>query len=79
MASASDILTRQIAREMAGPRIDISGSLTEAEIRESYEFQLENLTRLTAAIGILFPDAQQPGEGTIDCAIRLLEERKATT
>ncbi len=69
----SDILDRKIAAMMEVPRIEISGSLSEAEIRDAYDFQLEQLTRLTAALDILFPDRPRAGVASIQAAIDKLE------
>lgn len=69
----SDLLDKRIAREMTGARIDFASQLTEAEARDSYEFMLEQITRLSTAMNILYPGSAQPGEGAVARAIRLLE------
>lgn len=69
----SDILDKKIAAAMSGERVDIAGSLSEAEVRDSYAFQLEQLTRLTTALDILFPVRTRVGVASIDAAIRALE------
>ena len=70
----SDILDRKIAAMMEGPRVDIAGSLSEAEVRDSYDFQLEQLSRLTSALDILFPDRPRAGVASIQAAIDIMEE-----
>lgn len=72
----SDILDRKIAAAMSGPRVEIASSMTEAEVRDAYDFQLEQLTRLTSALDILFPDRPRAGVGSIDAAIGFLEEQQ---
>lgn len=70
----SDILDRKIAAAMTGPRVEIAGSMSEGEVRDSYDFQLEQLTRLTTALDILFPERPRAGVASIQAAIEKLEE-----
>ena len=69
----SDILEKQIARAMQGEKIDLEGAMTEQEVRDAYNVALYNISRLSAALDILFPGELRVAEGSIDCAIRLLE------
>lgn len=70
----SDILDRKIAAAMAGPRIEITEAMPEAAVREALVFQLEQLTRLTIALDILFPDRPHAGVASVTAAIDKLEE-----
>lgn len=73
--SVSDVLDKKIAEMMRGDRINITSSMTEQEVRDAYDASLLTLTKLSCAIYILFPAELGPGEGSIECAIRLLEIR----
>lgn len=70
----SDILDRKIAAAMNDQRIDIARTMSEGEVRDSYDFQLEQLTRLTTALDILFPERPRAGVASIQAAIEKLEE-----
>jgi len=71
--AVSDILDRRIADELRGPRIDLVSGMTVDELRAGLDFQLSQLSRLTAALAVLYPHDRRPGEGSIDRAIRILE------
>jgi len=74
----SDILNKQIERVMsAGEQIDIVSVSSDDEVRDGYAVTLHHISRLSTAIGILFPGEMQPFEGSVDCAIRLLEDYAA--
>lgn len=72
----SDILDRRIDKELSGPRIGVAAVFGD-NLLGHLEAQLERLSRLTAAIDLLYPGEQRAGEGSIDCAIRLLERARA--
>ena len=72
----SDILDRKIAEAMKGEWIRITGSLSDAEVRDSHDFHLVQLSRLTAALNILFPDRPRAGVASIHAAIDKLEEQR---
>lgn len=72
----SDILDRKIAAVLGGPRCDLARSLTEAEVRDAYDFQLEQLSRLTSALDILFPERPRAGVASVQAAIEKLEEQR---
>ena len=70
----SDILDRKIAEAMKGEWVRITDSLSDAEVRDSHDFHLVQLSRLTAALDILFPDRPRAGVASIQAAIDIMEE-----
>ena len=73
----SDILDRKIAEAMKGEWIRITDALSDAEVRDSHDFHLVQLSRLTAALDILFPDRPRAGVASIQAAIDKLVELQA--
>lgn len=74
----SDVLNRRIDDMMrSGEWIDIVAMANEDECRDGLRHQLVQLTRLTTALNLLYPDDVVPGEGSVDRAIRLLEQSRA--
>ncbi|HEY1814881.1 MAG TPA: hypothetical protein VGG74_21185 [Kofleriaceae bacterium] len=71
----SDILEAAIRRRLAGDKISVA-ALFGDDLLPHLEYQLEQLSRLTPALEVLYPDDALPGEGTIDRAIRILERRR---
>lgn len=74
----SDILDARIAREIdEGGKLGLDW-LTEDQARELLGEVLSDLTRLTVALGLLYPDDEAQGRGTIDRAIAILERLSHT-
>lgn len=74
----SDITAKRIERELRGPSISIDALYKDEDVRPHFYSMIDDVTRLSAALGVLFPTAKpQPQEGAIDRAIRYLELLKS--
>lgn len=76
--ATSDITEKRIERELLGPSISVDGLYKDTDVRPHFYAMIDDVTRLSAALAVLFPTAKPlPREGAIDRSIRYLELLKS--